>query len=112
MYSAHLYNAVRNEGLCELSWSEMEQLFDFHTPEQFFAGEVPNNVFAYMKQFQICMGEAASNIGRSGTVLSSSGPKVHDAASPVLETFKARYCDNANVLDLNLALMERILNQR
>lgn len=58
------------------------------------------------------MGEAASNIGRSGTVLSSSGPKVLDETSPVLETFKARYCDNANALDLNLSLVERILNQR
>jgi hypothetical protein len=51
MYSAHLYNAARNEGLCELSWSEMKQLFDFHTPEQFFAGEVSKKVFACMEKF-------------------------------------------------------------
>ena len=117
MYSGHLYNAVRQEGFCNSAWPDMEQLFYFHTPEQFFAGSPPETTHAYIKQFQICMGEAASTAGAShppsrGMVLSSSGPKVLDIACPVLELFKPRYCDNANLFDLNLKLVERTLNER
>jgi hypothetical protein len=95
----------------------MEQLIRFHTPKQFFSGDPPANVAAYITQFQICMAAAASTAGanrRSGRsmALSNSGPKVLDPASPVLELFKLRCCDNASLFNFDLALVERILDER
>jgi hypothetical protein len=44
LYLAHLYNAVKQEGLLKRTWPDMELVISFHTKERVFVGGEPTNV--------------------------------------------------------------------
>lgn len=54
MYSAHLYNAVRQEGLVESIWKDMEMVLLLQGDDKMFVGDRPKNTEDYLKRFNLC----------------------------------------------------------
>ena len=116
MYTAHLYNALRQEGYCAQEWPDMELLIQLHTPERLFVGGAPTKTEDYLKRFSLSMGysvsQYAANRRNRGAVASPQGPRGLYEISPVSQIFKRRYCDNAATHDLSLENVETLLNER
>jgi len=116
MYSAHLYNAVKQEGFCAGDWLDMELLIDMQTSERIFVGGRPKNIDDYLKRFCLSMGYAseqyASNRRNQGPVVSKKGPRVLTEICPVSQCLKRRYCENEDLQDFSLETIEVLLNDR
>jgi hypothetical protein len=114
MYSAHLYNAVKQEGFCAGYWHDMELLIDMQTPERIFVGGRPKNIDDYLKRFCLSMGYAseqyASNRRNQGPVVSKKGPRGLTEICPVSQCLKRRYCENEALQDYSLETIEVLLN--
>ncbi|KAK5202896.1 hypothetical protein LTR41_011365 [Exophiala xenobiotica] len=49
---AHIYHALRREGILHETWPDMEMLLDIHDLEQVFAGPVPQKPIQYVTQYR------------------------------------------------------------
>lgn len=86
LYLAHLYNAVKQEGLLKRTWPDMELIISFHTKERIFVGDKPTNVEEYMKRFALTMGLSAQ-------AFAPKGPRsLLEDTTPVSELYRAKLC--------------------
>lgn len=56
-YAAHLYNAIRQEGLCNEKWEKMERLLEIHPPQEVFLGSRPTSIEACDISLKLCRGK-------------------------------------------------------
>lgn len=105
LYSAHLYNALRQEKLISNRWHDMDLILVMHKTETMFVGDFPKTVDDYFKRFSLAMGYSATafakNKRRQNAVASKSGPRGLNELSPVSQMFKARYCDGESYTNLS-----------
>ena len=115
LYSAHLYNALRQERLIINAWPDMDSALLIHRTEDMFIGDFPKTTEDYFKRFCLTIGHSASmfakNRRRSGVVASKAGPRALNGISPVSMMFKSRYCDNDGRTNLSLDDIEVILKK-
>ena len=102
LYTAHLYNASRQEGFLPRVWKDMEMVISLQSPERMFVGNAPRQLDEYLKRFILSMGYSASifasNRSRGGLAASPRGPRSLMELGKVGALFKGRYCKNdANV---------------
>jgi hypothetical protein len=122
LYLAHLYNAVKQEGLLKRTWPDMELIISFHTKERIFVGDKPTNVEEYMNRLVLAMGISAQAFApnrrkakRSPDVpLSSKGPRsLLEDTTPVSELYRAKLCGETDATDfLSLPDVDKILTTR
>ncbi|KAF7555441.1 hypothetical protein G7Z17_g2142 [Cylindrodendrum hubeiense] len=121
-YTAHLYNAVRHEGLVEGCWADMDAVQTLLGDSNLFAGERPVNKDAYLKRFLLQMGYSASAVGARGNQLlgrpvrhqdlaSSAGPRGIKSGAPVSRMFLERYLGGSGRVDLSPELVNDILSR-
>lgn len=98
MYSAQLYNAVRQEGFVPQIWKDMEFIIAMQGGDKFFVGEAPKGLEEYLKRFLLSMGYSAAifaaNRRPNTNVVSSKGPRSLMQLCAVAELFAGRYCNN------------------
>jgi hypothetical protein len=119
LYLAHLYNAVKQDGLLRRTWPDMELLISFHTNERVFVGGKPTNVEDYLKRFALTTGLSAQAFApnkrkakRSADLpRSSKGPRsLLEDTTPVAELYRAKLCGETNATEfLSLTDVEKIL---
>ena len=116
LYSAHLYNALRQERLITNAWPDMDLALLMHKTEDMFVGDFPKAAFDYFKRFSLAMGYSASNFVKNrrhdGIVASRSGPRKLNQLSPVCRMFKARYCSGENRTSLSPDDVNTILERQ
>lgn len=122
LYLAHLYNAVKQEGLLKRTWPDMELIISFHTKERIFVGDKPTNVEEYMNRLVLAMGISAQAFApnrrkakRSPDLpLSSKGPRsLLEDTTPVSELYRAKLCGETDATDfLSLPDVDKILTTR
>src|SRR5271155_646389 len=122
LYLAHLYNAVKQEGLLKRTWPDMELIISFHTKERIFVGDKPTNVEEYLKRFALSMGLSAQAFAPNkreakpgpDLPLSSKGPRsLLEDTTPVSELYRAKLCGETNATDfLSLPDIDKILTSR
>ncbi|KAL8915636.1 MAG: hypothetical protein Q9172_006818 [Xanthocarpia lactea] len=100
MYTAHLYNAVRQEKLLKTAWKDMEFVIMMQSPEILFIGNVPSNLEEYFKRFLLSMGYSATAFASNrrtniGAMASARGPRSLKELGHVDKIFGDRYCNNA-----------------
>lgn len=95
LYSAHLYNALRQERLISNAWHDMDLALLMHRTEDMFIGDFPKTAADYFKRFSLAMGYSATifakNRRQAETVTSKSGPRKLNQLSPISGMFKTRY---------------------
>ncbi|MCJ1376607.1 hypothetical protein MMC20_007850 [Loxospora ochrophaea] len=115
LYSAQLYNALRQEKLISNAWQDMDLALLMHRTEDIFIGDFPKTVDDYFKRFSLAMGGSvtmfAKNRRRAGVKTSKAGPRVLNELSPVSRMFKPRYCDNEGRTNLSLDDVDIILKK-
>ena len=98
MYSAQLYNAVRQESFVPRMWKDMEFIIAMQGGDKFFVGEAPKGLEEYLKRFLLSMGYSAAifaaNRRPNANVVSSKGPRTLTKLCAVAELFAGRYCKN------------------
>ncbi|KAI9784493.1 MAG: hypothetical protein M1835_003574 [Candelina submexicana] len=98
VYSAHLYNALRQEKLISGTWQDMDLALLMHRTKDIFVGDFPRSIEDCAKRFSLAMGVSptmmANNRRQAGLKVSKSGPRHLNDISPVSAMFKARYCGN------------------
>jgi hypothetical protein len=122
LYLAHLYNAVKQEGMLKRTWPDMELIISFHTKERIFVGDKPTSVEEYMNRLVLTMGISAQAFApnkrkakRSPDVpLSSKGPRsLLEDTTPVAELYRAKLCGETDATDfLSLPDVDKILTTR
>ncbi|KAF7502110.1 hypothetical protein GJ744_007108 [Endocarpon pusillum] len=116
LYSAHLYNALRQEKLISTPWQDMDLALLMHRIEDMFIGDFPKAIDDYFKRFSLAMGYSASmfakNRRKAGVIASKAGPRGLNNISPISEMFKARYCGNDGRTNLSLDDVYIILKKR
>ncbi|PGH02687.1 hypothetical protein AJ79_07566 [Helicocarpus griseus UAMH5409] len=92
-YTAHLYNAIRNEKLGKLEWRDMELVLSRH--DEIFVGERPRNPVDCLKRFHLLTGGSAADFARkkrsSGIRESKNGPKCMLPKAEVSRIFMDQY---------------------
>ncbi|KAL8788682.1 MAG: hypothetical protein Q9195_007183 [Heterodermia aff. obscurata] len=98
MYSAQLYNAVRQESLVLQVWKDMEFIIAMQGGDKFFVGDAPKGLEEYLKRYLLSMGYSAAifaaNRRPNANVASSKGPRSLTKLCAVAELFAGRYCNN------------------
>ncbi|KAL8772294.1 MAG: hypothetical protein Q9209_002506 [Squamulea sp. 1 TL-2023] len=100
MYTAHLYNAVRQEKLLQSSWKDMELVIMMQSSAVLFVGDAPTNLEEYFKRFLLSMGYSATAFASNrrtnvGAMASARGPRSLRGLGKVGKLFGDRYCNNA-----------------
>ena len=100
MYSAQLYNAIRQEKLLPQIWKDMELLISLHGQNAFFVGDPPKGLEEYLRRFTLSMGFSATmlaaNRRKNDKATSSKGPRRLYELCAVGQLFKGRYGNNDN----------------
>lgn len=122
LYLAHLYNAVKQEGLLKRTWPDMELIISFHTKERVFVGGEPTNVEDYLKRFALTMGLSAQAFApnrrkaKRGSEVphSSKGPRsLLEDTTPVSELYRAKLCGETDATEfLSFPDVDKILTRR
>ncbi|KAL4812452.1 hypothetical protein BDW67DRAFT_178687 [Aspergillus spinulosporus] len=112
MYSAHLYNALRQEKLMSRQWVDLDFVLSWH--KEIFVGEPPQNPEDYLKQFELGVGYSAALFAKSrrqtGTLpASKTGPKSIQPTAPVSRMFIDRYVHGSGQDRFSESDMKRIL---
>ena len=118
IYTAHLYNAVRQTGQLAISWPDMDFIIDLHTPQRVFVGGAPKTPEAFFKQACLMLGMSPETFARArtpgrraGIIPSQKGPRGLEESSPVAEVLRNHYCANETV-ELTIFNVEGLLNDR
>jgi hypothetical protein len=119
LYLAHLYNAVKQEGLLKRTWPDMELVISFHTNERIFVGDKPTNVEDYLKRFVLTTGLSAQAFAPNKRKTkrtadlphSSKGPRsLLEDTTPVSELYRAKLCGETQATEfLSLLGVDKIL---
>ncbi len=115
LYTAHLYNALRQEKLLSNTWPDMDLVLLMHRTQDMFIGDFPKTVEDYAKRFSLAMGYSATMLAKngrgSGVKASKAGPRCLNELSPISRMFMARYCRNEGRTNLSPDDIDIILNK-
>ncbi|KAF2842359.1 hypothetical protein M501DRAFT_1055063 [Patellaria atrata CBS 101060] len=115
IFSAHLYNAVRQEQILEERWKDMDTLMVIHGQNAFFPGGVPKTPPDYVKRCGLKMGVSlanwAPNRRDNGLTITQSQLKGLEQVSPVSRIFKERYCEGKHCPNLSEKEIETVLSK-
>ena len=116
MYSAQLYNAVRQEGLVSQRWKDMEFIIAMQGGDKFFVGKAPKGLEEYLKRFLLSMGYSAAifaaNRRPNTNVVSSKGPRSLTQLCAVAELFAGRYCNNDAAVSWTPEIIKPIIESK
>lgn len=112
MYSAHLYNSVRQEGHVKSMWKDMEMLLLLQGDDKMFIGDRPKNVEDYLKRFNLCLGYSVTALAKNkrknaSSMASAKGPRVMTKPCVLSEMFCDRYINNTRSLSTDLNKVEQ-----
>jgi hypothetical protein len=114
LHTAHLYNAVRQEGFMSESWKDMDLNICMHDFKHMFIGGFPDTPEDYFKRFCLAMGYSATNFAtnrrQNVPAASREGPRSLDSLSPVSGMFRRRFVEGDRV-DLSPQDIETILDK-
>ncbi|THZ32733.1 hypothetical protein D6C89_00239 [Aureobasidium pullulans] len=110
VYCAHIYNAVRVEGLVTSGWEDMEVLCTLQDQNNLFMGTYPETLVECVNRSNTCMGcsplMSARNQRRPGPIHNLSGMRTLKYAFPISDLFFGRLGISRNSLPTNLSLVE------
>lgn len=114
-FSAHLYDALRQEKLLNEHWTDMELLFSVQNEEHLLVGNRPNTAEQYFRRFCLTMGYSASNFARNRrahaqAAVSASGPRTLEERAPVSRLLVQKYVYGVATGDMTIQDVETILN--
>ena len=116
MYSAQLYNAVRQETFVPQLWKDMEFIIAMQGEDKFFVGEAPKGLEEYLKRFLLSMGYSAAilaaNRRPNANVVSSKGPRSLTKLCAVAEMFTGRYCNNDAAVSWTPEMLKPIIEAK
>ena len=116
MYSAQLYNAVRQESFVPRMWKDMEFIIAMQGGDKFFVGEAPKGLEEYLKRFLLSMGYSAAifaaNRRPNANVVSSKGPRTLTKLCAVAELFAGRYCKNDTAVSWTPEIIKPIIEAK
>lgn len=113
LYTAHLYNALRQSGGLNAPWRDIEYIIETHSAKRLFVGAPPSEPSDYLKRFIYVLGGSASTFARDrrqgGTlvIMHRKGPRGLKTTTPVRDVFQPRYVgrDQAVLSKANLTAM-------
>ncbi|KAL4866934.1 hypothetical protein BDV12DRAFT_172098 [Aspergillus spectabilis] len=112
MYSAHLYNALRQEKLLSKQWADLDLVLSWH--EEIFVGEPPQNPEDYLKRYILGVGYSAASFARNRRQTgrlpeSKTGPKSIQPAAPVSRMFFDRHVQGSGRIGFSESDFEQIV---
>ncbi|KAM5342265.1 hypothetical protein ACJ41O_013231 [Fusarium nematophilum] len=121
-YSAHLYNALQQEGLLTDRWADMDVVQTLLGNSNFFVGDRPKTTEEYLKRYLLQMGYSASafvrrsdrlpqNPGRHRSLASRAGPRGIKDVAPVSSMFIERYLRHSGQVDLSPEHVDEIISR-
>ncbi|PYI18955.1 hypothetical protein BO99DRAFT_459826 [Aspergillus violaceofuscus CBS 115571] len=112
MYTAHLYNALQQEGLLTRHWADMELVLGWHN--EIFVGAPPSQQPDFLKQYSLCIGCSAAAFARNRRdharlPESKAGPRRMKPVAPVSRMFFSRHCEGLAPSGFSESDLETIL---
>ncbi|PYI35005.1 hypothetical protein BP00DRAFT_463023 [Aspergillus indologenus CBS 114.80] len=112
MYTAHLYNALQQEGLLTRHWADMELVLGWHN--EIFVGAPPCQQPDFLKQYSLCIGCSAAAFARNRRDSarlpeSKAGPRRMKPVAPVSRMFFSRHCEGRAPSGFSESDLETIL---
>ncbi|RAK80206.1 uncharacterized protein BO72DRAFT_525450 [Aspergillus fijiensis CBS 313.89] len=112
MYAAHLYNALRQEGLLTRHWADMKLALNWHN--EIFVGTPPCQPSEYLKQYSLSIGLSAAAFARNRRHSvrlpgSKAGPRRMQPVAPVSRMFFSRHCEGLTPSGFTESDLETIL---
>ncbi|KAF7511437.1 hypothetical protein GJ744_004626 [Endocarpon pusillum] len=114
--TAHLYNAVREEGYLprDKNWEDLDFILNIHSSQDIFIGNRPTNPEEYAKRMSLAQGISpetfAKNRRSMGPKYSKKGYRELNTTCPVASAFRNRYCSQGSV-DLSIQIVEDLIHQ-
>lgn len=121
MAAAHLYNAVRQDGLLEILWPDMDLLIQHQTAEKIFLGPPPTTPDMMYKRYCLIEGISVQVFAQNRRkhkmsleeqVRSKKGGRGLAGPSPVLEIFRKHFCSGDKPVDITIDHIEAFLSSR
>ncbi|PYH81313.1 hypothetical protein BO82DRAFT_336425 [Aspergillus uvarum CBS 121591] len=114
MYTAHLYNALQQEGLLTRHWADMELVLSWH--KEIFVGAPPCQRPDFLKQYSLCIGCSAAAFARNRRDSarlpeSKAGPRRMKPVAPVSRMFFSRHCEGLAPSGFSGSDLETILSR-
>lgn len=112
---AHLYNAVKNEGLLGELWPDMEELISLHGPDDIFLGQPPRNSAQYLSSYLIVRGFSAQTFAtrrlNKKVIKSTKGPRLLKS-SELMNSFEKLLCQSdPSDSDITVEYIETLLHK-
>lgn len=120
LYTAYLYQALRQESALDALWPDMETFISIHTPEKLFVGGYPTTLEESVKKYYLMMGAAPRAFARDHSrrnkrgrmsIASGKGPRIWNVDSPILAIFKKRFVEMTGSAEWTVHSIERLLNE-
>ena len=112
--TAHLVNAVQQEGICSTAWPEMERMIQIQGEQHLFVGDRPKTVDQYSSRYKLARGISAttfaSNRRSERRTMSKREPRVLKYELPTLSLLSKWWTPKEE--PKNLAHIEKLLNER
>lgn len=121
MATAHLYNAVQQDGLLELSWPDMDTLIGHQTAEKIFLGQAPTTPDIRYRRYRLIEGTSVQVFARNRRkykmnveeqTRSKKGARGLAGPAPVLELFRKQFCSGDEPTNITIDHIEAFLNSR
>lgn len=114
---AHLYNALKEEGMIRSSWRDMFLFETIQDTQHLFAGSPPGNPEQYHRRFSLAvLGHSATNFARnqrkskSGSLARAAAGSRHiEGQAHLSKLFLERYCNPEPKTELKLEDVQKIL---
>ena len=99
-FTAHIYNAARQENFLTKSWEDMDLAMMLHGDRAIFVGDKPKNADDYFRRFSLSLGYSAQNFCQGGKrkhsrpLESKQGPRgqmKQEDATPVAYELRSGY---------------------
>lgn len=121
--SAHLYNALKQEGACKADWADMDLFVDIHGEETIFRGPRPKNLEDYHVRYVLTQGISAKTFAQNrrdrGIIAAKSRQQCMAPPSLLVNVLKLRYINtwayvekSDKECDKALYLMEEVLDDQ
>lgn len=116
LYTAHLYNAVRQEKLLVRNWKDMDLALMLHRTQDMFIGALPTTIDDYLKRFSLAMGYSAASFAsnrrpKKGVIASKAGPRGLNSLSPVSNMFRRRFIEDDSTTRFSPEDVETVLEK-
>ncbi|KAJ6441575.1 CFEM domain-containing protein [Purpureocillium lavendulum] len=115
-YAAHLYNALKTEGLLVGGWNDMEAVMAGIKPSELFVGRRPTHPNEYLQRWCLQVGISVAFManptkrrGGNPVVPSRAGGRSLKPRVPVSSMFEGRYLKNVDKLEWTLEQIEDIV---